>query len=81
MSSNRRLRRLEDRMMKKPKFVEALRRFNDLPTNKEMDLYIKNKTNGVSLQGETGTQTPTNTGTNTGEVDYFDNLDDYHNQN
>lgn len=30
-------------MMKKPKFVEALRRFNDLPTNNELETYIEGK--------------------------------------
>lgn len=43
MSNNRRIRRLQDRMMKKPKFVEALRRFNDLPTNDELEAYVNRK--------------------------------------
>lgn len=41
--SNRRFRRMQERMMKKPKFVEALRRFNDLPTNEEMEKYLQAK--------------------------------------
>lgn len=43
MSNNRRLRRLQERMMSKPKFVEALRRFNDLPTNEELEAYVNRK--------------------------------------
>lgn len=41
--SNRRFRRMQERMMAKPKFVEALRRFNDLPTNEELQKYLDAK--------------------------------------
>lgn len=43
MSNNRRLRRMQERMMANPKFVNSLRRFNDLPTNNDMEDYIKRK--------------------------------------
>lgn len=58
-----------------PKIIQPI---TVIPTDEIIKEYYNFKSNGVSLQGETGTKTPTNTGTNTGEVDHFNNLDDYH---